>query len=184
MNSLCLLALASPKSGAALKAHFMIITQVLVNSSWTCGHIAWLWRLSPAPIVLYPPCGVQDFMDPAEGFNGGSDSASLSNGKAAKVTSNSSKCSHGSNSSSSDGSSSKREDFVKKCSSTTVRHIVSVGQFRPEKDHPLQLHAFALLLQELKPEEGDVRGPVSRQDFCRIPAFKVTVIIFSSVSFF
>lgn len=122
-------------------------------------------------------------MDPAEGVNGGSDSASISNGKAANVTSNSSKCSDGSNSSSSDGSS-KRGDFVKKCSSTTVRHIVSVGQFRPEKDHPLQLHAFALLLHELKPEEGEVRGPVSRQDFCRIPAFKVTVIIFSSVSFF
>jgi glycosyltransferase involved in cell wall biosynthesis len=34
---------------------------------------------------------------------------------------------------------------------------VSVGQFRPEKDHLLQLEALALLLQELKPEEGEVR---------------------------
>ena len=115
--------------------------QVMVNSSWTCGHIAWLWRFSPWPIVLYPPCGVQDFMDQAEG-------------DAVKVITNSSCDSGGSTS-----VSSKRE-LVKPSSTAAVRHIVSVGQFRPEKDHPLQLHAFALLLKELKPEEGEVQGAV------------------------
>jgi len=95
-------------------------------------------------------------MGPVEGVSNGSSGAAKSIGKAAKVTDD-----RDSNSSSSGDNSSKRGGLVKKKLTTaTVRHIVSVGQFRPEKDHPLQLHAFALLLEELKPEEGEVTDAI------------------------
>lgn len=70
---------------------------VLVNSSWTRAHIASLWRLSPAPLVVYPPVGVED-------FTGGGGAPE------------------------------------------TPPVVISVAQFRPEKDHALQLRAFRALL--------------------------------------
>lgn len=75
---------------------------VMVNSSWTLGHIVFLWRCGVYPNVVYPPCDVQAFLD------------------------------------------------IPLCKekSTTEHTIVSVSQFRPEKDHPLQIRAFAKLLEK------------------------------------
>ena len=72
---------------------------VMVNSSWTLGHIAELWGGSPR--VVYPPC--------------------LSE---AQVRAS--------------ASSRERER-------DRVRQIISIGQFRPEKDHRLQLSCVAEL---------------------------------------
>jgi len=73
---------------------------VMVNSSWTKGHIVEIWGLSPAMVHrVYPPCDVAKLV-------------SLGN--------------------------------VEK-----ELAIVSVAQFRPEKDHPLQLQAFKLVLDRL-----------------------------------
>ncbi|XP_067941776.1 GDP-Man:Man(3)GlcNAc(2)-PP-Dol alpha-1,2-mannosyltransferase-like [Watersipora subatra] len=65
---------------------------VMVNSSWTMGHIADIWSCSTAHIV-YPPCDVTEFMK-----------LPLSENK--------------------------------------LKQIISVAQFRPEKDHKLQIRAF------------------------------------------
>ncbi|KAM6945499.1 GDP-Man:Man(3)GlcNAc(2)-PP-Dol alpha-1,2-mannosyltransferase [Aplochiton taeniatus] len=73
---------------------------VLVNSTWTLGHILDLWRTPNRTSVVYPPCDVSAFLDvPLE------------------------------------------EDGDRKCHT-----VVSVGQFRPEKDHRLQIRAFKKLL--------------------------------------
>ncbi|KAK6315256.1 hypothetical protein J4Q44_G00147850 [Coregonus suidteri] len=80
---------------------------VMVNSTWTLGHILALWRAPSRTSVVYPPCEVRSFLDmpledevEGEGFGD-------------------SKC----------------------------HSIVSVGQFRPEKDHRLQIRAFRKLLE-------------------------------------
>uniref|UniRef100_A0A3Q3N871 GDP-Man:Man(3)GlcNAc(2)-PP-Dol alpha-1,2-mannosyltransferase n=1 Tax=Labrus bergylta TaxID=56723 RepID=A0A3Q3N871_9LABR len=71
---------------------------IMVNSTWTLGHILALWRSPSRTSIVYPPCDVRAFLDvPLED-----------------------------------------ED---ECHS-----IVSVGQFRPEKDHRLQIRAFRKLL--------------------------------------
>ena len=69
---------------------------VMVNSSWTKGHIMSLWQAKRYTHVLYPPCDTREFM---------------------KI--------------------SLREDCDKK-----HHTIVSIAQFRPEKDHQLQIRAF------------------------------------------
>jgi len=69
----------------------------LVNSSWTFGHISFLWRFAPKIQVVFPPCDTLDLED-----------LSLD---------------------------AKRENIV-----------LSIGQFRPEKDHKLQLQAFSIFL--------------------------------------
>ncbi|KAI1885429.1 hypothetical protein AGOR_G00220070 [Albula goreensis] len=74
---------------------------VMVNSSWTLGHILALWRAPGRTAVVYPPCDVQAFL--------GSPLDEHSDRK---------------------------------------RHrLVSVGQFRPEKDHRLQIRAFRKFLE-------------------------------------
>ena len=71
---------------------------VMVNSSWTLGHIRFLWRFASKICVVFPPCDTKSLEDlPLKG----------------------------------------REDM-----------IISIGQFRPEKDHQLQLRSFAKLLSE------------------------------------
>ena len=93
---------------------------VLVNSSWTYGHIAGLWGNSHRIHIVYPPCDtstlqqlpmlkVRTLADVAAGVGAGG----VSDGY--------------------------REDV-----------IISVGQFRPEKDHALQLRAFALFRGRMK----------------------------------
>lgn len=73
----------------------------MVNSSWTKGHIQYLWRFASGGIhVVFPPVDTKSLED-------------LST------------------------SDPPRENM-----------ILSIGQFRPEKDHPLQLKSFALLLEK------------------------------------
>jgi alpha-1,2-mannosyltransferase len=76
-----------------------LATLVMVNSSWTYGHISFLWRGAASRIkVVFPPCDVKSLQGlPLE----------------------------------------KRE-----------RTVLSIAQFRPEKDHELQIRAFARLLKK------------------------------------
>uniref|UniRef100_A0A1B6CFA8 GDP-Man:Man(3)GlcNAc(2)-PP-Dol alpha-1,2-mannosyltransferase n=1 Tax=Clastoptera arizonana TaxID=38151 RepID=A0A1B6CFA8_9HEMI len=72
---------------------------VMVNSSWTKGHILNLWNYSSKTYLVYPPCDV----------------SALKSLSSDSVT--------------------KRKNI----------NIISVGQFRPEKDHPLQLNSLKKL---------------------------------------
>ena len=72
---------------------------VMVNSSWTKGHIQYLWRLAGDIHVVFPPVDTKSL-----------DALPLNDPP--------------------------RENL-----------ILSIGQFRPEKDHVLQLKSFALLLE-------------------------------------
>jgi len=75
---------------------------ILVNSSWTRGHILSLWKAPERTAVVYPPCDVAEFMTiPLDELQ-------------------------------SDDS--------------RTRKIVSISQFRPEKNHRLQLEAFQKFL--------------------------------------
>ena len=69
---------------------------VMVNSSWTEGHIQQIWSATDRTHVVYPPCDTKQFL---------------------------------------------RIPLTDK-STKTIQSIVSVAQFRPEKDHPLQIKAF------------------------------------------
>ena len=81
---------------------------VMVNSTWTRGHIKSLWLFAPQPEVLYPPCDAKGFAKlPLEGS---------------------------------------REPI-----------ILSIGQFRPEKDHQLQIRSFAALLKSEPPVSATTR---------------------------
>src|SRR6218665_3186438 len=106
---------------------------VMVNSSWTFGHISSLWQADGRTYVVYPPCDVHEFMTiPLD--------------------------SHG-------------EDLV--------RSVVSVAQFRPEKDHSLQLKAFRKFISGLKsPEESKLHRLVlvgscrNDEDVARVEGLK------------
>ena len=80
---------------------------VMVNSTWTHGHISKIWGPSKLYIV-YPPCDTATFQQ-----------LPLRRG-------------------------SNNDKFL----------IVSIGQFRPEKNHELQLHILAEFLKRLKEEKG------------------------------
>jgi len=81
---------------------------VLVNSSWTYGHILSLWNAPGRTFVVYPPCDVAEFLKiPLE-----------------------------------------QQQLDDSC----TRTIVSVSQFRPEKDHRLQLLAFEKFLASVPAE--------------------------------
>ncbi|XP_030635661.1 GDP-Man:Man(3)GlcNAc(2)-PP-Dol alpha-1,2-mannosyltransferase isoform X2 [Chanos chanos] len=85
---------------------------VMVNSTWTLGHILALWRAPNRTSVVYPPCDVQSFLDiPLKGEE-------------------------------------EDEEDRKR------RSVVSVGQFRPEKDHRLQIRAFRKLLDKKGADPG------------------------------
>ncbi|KAF4075241.1 hypothetical protein AMELA_G00232200 [Ameiurus melas] len=85
---------------------------IMVNSTWTLGHILALWRAPNRTSVVYPPCDVQAFLDvPLE--------------------------------------EEENKDGGRKCHS-----IVSVAQFRPEKDHRLQVRAFQKFLDRRGGEPG------------------------------
>lgn len=80
---------------------------VMVNSTWTQGHILHLWQVPDRTSIVYPPCDTKEFLQlPLKTDN-------------------------------------------------NVKHkaIVSVAQFRPEKDHTLQVKAFAELLGRFTSEE-------------------------------
>ncbi|CAL1581673.1 unnamed protein product [Knipowitschia caucasica] len=94
---------------------------IMVNSTWTLGHILSLWRSPARTTVVYPPCDVRAFLDiPLEAEDeddGWEEVGQELQGFQSKET-------------------------EKKCVS-----IVSIGQFRPEKDHKLQIQAFKEVLQ-------------------------------------
>lgn len=91
---------------------------IMVNSTWTLGHILALWRSPNCTSVVYPPCDVRAFIDiPLEDQEEEEDGWEEL-GKELLVGD-------------------------KKCHS-----IVSIGQFRPEKDHRLQIRAFRKLLDK------------------------------------
>eukprot|EP00038_Savillea_parva_P012198 m.202936 g.202936 ORF g.202936 m.202936 type:complete len:483 (+) comp21990_c0_seq1:153-1601(+) len=79
---------------------------VLVNSSWTYGHIVSLWNKADKTSIVYPPCNTADLeKNPLTG---------------------------------------------------RVRKVVSVAQYRPEKNHALQLRAFARFRDQYPKESKDV----------------------------
>ena len=107
---------------------------VMVNSSWTLGHILALWCATDRTHIVYPPCDVREFITiPLD-----------------------------------------RE--------SATRSVISVAQFRPEKDHPLQLRAFRKFLDGL-PEEGQQQRSDFRlilvgscrnaEDYARVKGLKV-----------
>ncbi|XP_061548791.1 GDP-Man:Man(3)GlcNAc(2)-PP-Dol alpha-1,2-mannosyltransferase-like isoform X1 [Phycodurus eques] len=101
---------------------------ILVNSTWTLGHILALWRCPARTAVVYPPCNVKAFLDAPLGHRddeGDKDWEELG-------------C---------------EEDAGR---DGKWRSIVSVAQFRPEKNHPLQIRAFRKLLTR-RPEDSSLR---------------------------
>ncbi|XP_028991551.1 GDP-Man:Man(3)GlcNAc(2)-PP-Dol alpha-1,2-mannosyltransferase-like [Betta splendens] len=95
---------------------------IMVNSTWTLGHILALWRSPSRTSIVYPPCDVRAFLDiPLE------EEEEEDEGEGWEELGHEL------------GSEEDKGD--RKCHS-----IVSVGQFRPEKDHPLQIRAFSTLL--------------------------------------
>lgn len=69
---------------------------VMVNSSWTYGHIKTLWKVADKTVLVYPPCDISEFI---------------------------------------------KIDLLKH-RNKSVKTILSIAQFRPEKDHKLQLKSF------------------------------------------
>ncbi|XP_037542569.1 GDP-Man:Man(3)GlcNAc(2)-PP-Dol alpha-1,2-mannosyltransferase [Nematolebias whitei] len=97
---------------------------IMVNSTWTLGHILALWRSPSCTSIVYPPCDVQAFLDiPLEEededeVDEGWEELGRELGREEEGGGGDRKC----------------------------HSIVSVGQFRPEKDHKLQIGAFHKLL--------------------------------------
>lgn len=80
--------------------------RVMVNSSWTAGHIGALWWVKHRMWLVYPPCDVDQF---------------------SKIL----------------------------LDSPRAKTILSIGQFRPEKDHDLQLRSFKAFLKIVPKTERD-----------------------------
>ena len=91
---------------------------VMVNSTWTYGHITGLWRLCRDIRIVYPPCRVQNEEE---------------------------------------SPSQNRKPI-----------IVSIGQFRPEKNHKLQLEALSKVLQRY-PEYRNGKVVLKMIGSCRNP---------------
>jgi alpha-1,2-mannosyltransferase len=73
---------------------------VMVNSSWTFGHIKALWKKDNV-VIVYPPCDTKAFLN------------------------------------------------IQRKDDSRIKSVVSIGQFRPEKDHALQIRSFAQFLHEI-----------------------------------
>ncbi|KAL6100550.1 alg11 [Pungitius sinensis] len=105
---------------------------VMVNSTWTLGHILSLWRSPSRTSIVYPPCDVGAFLDvPLEVEEDGEEVE--------------------------EGWEELGQELAGEAEGAgdRKRHsIVSVGQFRPEKDHRLQIRAFRKLLDRKKEETG------------------------------
>ncbi|XP_050039004.1 GDP-Man:Man(3)GlcNAc(2)-PP-Dol alpha-1,2-mannosyltransferase [Dermacentor andersoni] len=82
---------------------------VMVNSTWTKGHILELWQLPTRTVLVYPPCSVGEF-------------------KALPIMD---------------------KDSV----SSAEFRVLSLSQFRPEKDHELQLKVLVELKEQLPDSE-------------------------------
>ena len=82
---------------------------VMVNSSWTQGHILALWRQPDRTHIVYPPCDTDEFTAlPMQ------------------------------------------DDSLQ-----TQHTIASIAQFRPEKDHPLQIKSFHKFLNSIDSKDRD-----------------------------
>jgi alpha-1,2-mannosyltransferase len=107
-----------------------------VNSTWTRGHIDSLWSLPDGRIhTVYPPCDTKGLQSIPLGVV--TPFEQLREEKEAE------------------------ERVVAAGLPVRENLIMSLAQFRPEKDHALQLRAFALFLQQLKSQcqERDVSVP-------------------------
>lgn len=76
---------------------------VMVNSTWTKGHIKLLWKQIPPESIhkIFPPCDIQEFL---------------------------------------------KLPLQRKSAGDSSRIALSIGQFRPEKNHTLQITSFARFL--------------------------------------
>ena len=83
---------------------------IMVNSTWTRGHILALWNAPYKTHILYPPCDIEQFLQ-----------LSRSNE-----------------------------------SSRKTKTILSIAQFRPEKDHALQITSFSKFVSN-KDSRGDFK---------------------------
>ncbi|XP_072253508.1 GDP-Man:Man(3)GlcNAc(2)-PP-Dol alpha-1,2-mannosyltransferase-like [Leuresthes tenuis] len=100
---------------------------IMVNSTWTMGHILALWRSPSRTSIVYPPCDVRAFLDvPLEEEEDEDDMEEGWEELGREL-----------------GSGEEEEDVG---GDRKGHSIVSVGQFRPEKDHQLQIRAFRKLL--------------------------------------
>lgn len=105
---------------------------IMVNSTWTLGHILALWRSPGRTSIVYPPCDVRAFLDVPLEEEDEEDEGWEEVGRELGEDN--------------------QETVDKKSYS-----IVSVAQFRPEKDHRLQIQAF----RELLDRKGE--GPGGRE---------------------
>ncbi|KAA0202197.1 hypothetical protein HAZT_HAZT004709 [Hyalella azteca] len=83
---------------------------IMVNSSWTKGHISSIWGAADKIQLVFPPCDIDKF-------------ASLE---------------------------------ITPYKNKLLKKIVSIGQFRPEKNHALQLRSFSRLLHLITERESDI----------------------------
>lgn len=83
---------------------------IMVNSSWTSGHITSIWSVSDRAKLVFPPCDIDKF-------------ASLK---------------------------------ILPYKDKLLKKIISIGQFRPEKNHALQLRSFKRLLELVSERGGDI----------------------------
>ncbi|XP_070694835.1 GDP-Man:Man(3)GlcNAc(2)-PP-Dol alpha-1,2-mannosyltransferase-like [Pempheris klunzingeri] len=104
---------------------------IMVNSTWTLGHILALWRSPSRTSVVYPPCDVRAFLDVQLEEEEEDDEMEEGWEELGREL--------GSGEEEEEGGG--RGGEHRKCHT-----IVSVGQFRPEKDHCLQIRAFRKLL--------------------------------------
>ena len=78
---------------------------IMVNSSWTQGHILSLWNAPDRTFIVYPPCDTTSFLKlPLDKHS-------------------------------------------------TEKSIVSIAQFRPEKDHSLQIKSYNTFIKDLPENE-------------------------------
>lgn len=87
--------------------------KVMVNSSWTKGHIDQLWKCTSS--IVYPPCNTSEFQKLPLEREGNTENRRYG-------------------------------------SHQKIETVLSIGQFRPEKDHALQIASFAALLSRLPDE--------------------------------
>lgn len=106
---------------------------IMVNSSWTYGHIQALWKSPERTHIVYPPCDVSEFL---------------------KIP-------------------------LVKTDESSIFSIVSIAQFRPEKNHVLQLKSFKKFIDGLSADGSAhncrlilVGSYRNQEDLARIEALK------------
>ena len=116
---------------------------VFVNSTWTRGHIDAMWSLPAGRVhTVYPPCDTKTLQQIPLGIVQPWGASSAAGSQTAAAA-------------------------------VHVREpmIMSLAQFRPEKDHALQLRAFALFLERMRAQAAE-RG---------VPPLSVTLALLGGV---